>query len=1569
MGCMELYSDEFEICPHCGYIENTEVENALHMFPGTVLHDKYIIGRVIGYGGFGVTYIAWDTVLEIKIAIKEYLPSEFSTRSAGQTEITVFSGDKTKQFNDGMEKFVEEAKKLAKFRNENGIVKIFDSFSENGTAYIAMEYLQGETLAERLERDKTIPVEESISLLMPIIESLNRVHDEGIIHRDIAPDNIFLTNKGEVKLIDFGASRYATTSRSRSLTVIIKPGYSAEEQYRSRGDQGPHTDVYSVGACLYRMVTGEIPPDAMERRAQFEKNHRDMLKPIRKFVKDIDQRRENAIYNAMNVRIEDRTPDMISLAGELTSEEPVKRRRSGIKKIDPLTWPLWAKIGIPAALSIVITLSVLLVFGVIGPRSHLRNDYYVPEGHVLVPNVVAMEFEKAMEKLDKIKLKPKIADRRSSEVIPNGTVLTQNPDAFNVVNEQSVVELIYCDGHGMGFVPGVVGLDIEEAKAVMEEAGFLVVVTEKESDVYSKGCVISQQYEKGTELEKQSEIELIVSKGNSDIDTSIEVDIPNLVGMDYLKAEQLLKEHHLLVKQQYEYNASIPANQIVGQNPIAKTKAHQGDTVTLIVNQGEKTSMMPDVTMKEYSAAEAELQELGLDVYVVYKQNDKYKAGVVFAQSIPKGTEIKSGTKVTLTVSEGKTVTVPNVVGMKEAQAEKAIRDAGLAVSVNYEKSTKVAKGLVISQSEKAGAKLQDGQLVTITVSNGDKDVVSDFDGDEDILLSISIEKKPTKTSYIVGESIDTAGMKVVASFASGSRRDVTSECSVEASKADTTGSMPVVVSYTDNDVTKTASFNISVKGPSITITPTSVNVVVGGTASVSANTNPSGGSVNWSSSDSRVATVSGGTITGVKQGSATIKATFSYGGKTATATCSVNVSYNAISVEGINISQSSVTLTEGETTELSYTLTPANATSSKVTWKSSNNSVATVDSDGKVKAVSEGEAKITVTTANNKSSTCDVTVKSVKVNSLEVIITNSQQLYYTLNADFVIRGVTINAITDSGKKNVTSQVSYTKPDLSKTGTKEVKVSYGGKEATYKITVIAGSLKLDVKSKEIKVGQSYTFTADTTDGNVTWTCSDTSIATITPDGYKCKVVGKKPGTVNITAKAGQSSDTAKVTVVKDDRTVVNKEVKPTTTVSYYVGDEIQASKFKIYVKFSDGKTEMLTGDSVSPKYIENAGSQAITVKSGDYSEQYTITGIVEPTIKLNTNSLSLIMGESETIIADVSPSSYASKVEWKSNKTGVASVTSSGMINAKGSGSAEITATLKNNSFTATASCVVTVSKLELDISTVKITKKPSKLNYYVGDEIDLSGLAITANNNNGQPASIKESSISSKPSKIDSTSDKTIKLYYDDEYIGTYDLQSIKVPSIKIVCGKSEVYDRNDSVTITATYDPPYSSGGWKNYKWDETNKNNGNYSGDILSKESSPKNDSIKLSSNQIIKEGEAEVYITLRAEYKGNTYSSSKGTIVVKRTPVSGYTINGIDGEFTKEEIERMERTRNYNDLKSELELEVKYNGNDTDTVSGGNELVKIEEVICDDDSFAVIINYQNVKKEFSNISYKS
>ncbi|MBQ4040176.1 MAG: serine/threonine protein kinase, partial [Oscillospiraceae bacterium] len=253
--CMEFYGAEYDVCPFCGSEEEEmySLSRVLYLTPGTKLQERYVVGRALGAGGFGVTYIGWDTHLVRKVAIKEYLPSEFATRMYKSDELVVAGGEhETNSFTAGKRKFLEEGRKLAQVSNVDGIVHMYDCFEANGTAYIAMEYLEGETLETYLEREGKMSEQQVLDIMLPLLHALEAVHTKGIIHRDIAPDNIFLVKdaKGDTKakIIDFGASKFASTSHSKSLSVMIKSGYSAEEQYRSNGNQGAFTDVYGLAA-------------------------------------------------------------------------------------------------------------------------------------------------------------------------------------------------------------------------------------------------------------------------------------------------------------------------------------------------------------------------------------------------------------------------------------------------------------------------------------------------------------------------------------------------------------------------------------------------------------------------------------------------------------------------------------------------------------------------------------------------------------------------------------------------------------------------------------------------------------------------------------------------------------------------------------------------------------------------------------------------------------------------------------------------------------------------------------------------------------------------------------------------------------------------------------------------------------------------------------------------------------------------------------------------------------------------------------------------------------------------
>ena len=585
---MEILGDGVPVCPNCCFVMGTPAEEAIHMQPGTPLHDRYIIGRVLGFGGFGVTYIAWDEVLEQKVAIKEYLPSEFSTRMPGQSVITIFSGDKREQFNDGLLKFLDEAKRLAKFQNEPGIVKIFDSFGENGTAYIVMEYLEGETLAQCLKREGTIPEDDAVKMVWPVLNSLKVVHAEGIIHRDIAPDNIFLTKDGQVKLIDFGASRFATASHSRSLTVIIKPGYSPEEQYRSRGDQGPHTDVYAMGAVLYKMITGKTPPDAMERRAKIESEKKEILVEPHKIVHDVSRNRENAILNAMNVRIEDRTSDVESFMKELEADPPVKRRYGTIKKTDLFTWPLWLKISLSAVLLAIVVFGVLLATGVINFRSLFSSKVKIPEKMVSVPQLESMDKDTAIKTLRDLKINVSTAGNVQSEYIEPGKVVLRSPNPDTLVYEYGTVYLTISSGkaveqaqNGIAKVPYVVWDTKDDAIAKLKQAGLgEPEIIEVHDPNVEAGKVISQSVEYGTEVEEGTRITLTVSLGPETIE------MPNVINTEKDVAVRLLEGYGLKVSLVNGESATIQEDYVCDQSVLPGTKVKPGDSVVLTISTG-----------------------------------------------------------------------------------------------------------------------------------------------------------------------------------------------------------------------------------------------------------------------------------------------------------------------------------------------------------------------------------------------------------------------------------------------------------------------------------------------------------------------------------------------------------------------------------------------------------------------------------------------------------------------------------------------------------------------------------------------------------------------------------------------------------------------------------------------------------------------------------------------------------------------------------------------------------------------------------------------------------------------
>lgn len=329
MGCMRTIKAG-ETCPFCGFSpeEYDKKRSPGALPPFTILNGKYLVGKELGKGGFGITYLGYDLNLQLPLAIKEYFPGELATRdtSAGSVSMEVFAGQANReQYAHGLNKFRTEAQNLAKCENMKEIVSVTDFFFENETGYLVMEYVDGISLKEYLKQHGNILSErETLELMYGLIHALGRVHEMGIIHRDISPDNIMLSASGQVKLIDFGAARAATGAEAKSMTILLKHGYAPMEQYQTRGRQGPWTDVYAVCATLYRMLSGTIPETSTNRVPE------DKVVPLALLTETgihVSTAVSGAVSRGLAVWPEERYQSMDELCRDLYGESPPGERQ------------------------------------------------------------------------------------------------------------------------------------------------------------------------------------------------------------------------------------------------------------------------------------------------------------------------------------------------------------------------------------------------------------------------------------------------------------------------------------------------------------------------------------------------------------------------------------------------------------------------------------------------------------------------------------------------------------------------------------------------------------------------------------------------------------------------------------------------------------------------------------------------------------------------------------------------------------------------------------------------------------------------------------------------------------------------------------------------------------------------------------------------------------------------------------------------------------------------------------------------------------------------------------------
>lgn len=347
MYCYQCMSPmQGERCPQCGFVPRRYQPIPTALPPESVLAGKYQVGCVLGKGGFGITYIGRIISSGQVVAVKEYFPSVFATRDSAQSKRIRISSGARDNFEKGVRRFYEEAETLSRLRSIPAIVQVYDFFYENGTAYIVMEYIKGQTVENLVKQRGRLDLPLVLTIFYPIMEALHAVHQTGLLHRDVSPCNIILDKHFQPRLIDFGAARAFSGQLSSDMSVILKKGFAPLEQYTEHGRHGPAEDIYGLSASIYYALTGRVPPASTDRVIF------DTLQPLAAHGASVSPQFEQILMRGLAVHFTDRYAgmdemcraiDQLLLAPTpeaiLRAPEPVGVNRPLQKQIHPIIWP------------------------------------------------------------------------------------------------------------------------------------------------------------------------------------------------------------------------------------------------------------------------------------------------------------------------------------------------------------------------------------------------------------------------------------------------------------------------------------------------------------------------------------------------------------------------------------------------------------------------------------------------------------------------------------------------------------------------------------------------------------------------------------------------------------------------------------------------------------------------------------------------------------------------------------------------------------------------------------------------------------------------------------------------------------------------------------------------------------------------------------------------------------------------------------------------------------------------------------------------------------------------------
>lgn len=676
---------------------------------GVLIGDRYEIMGRIGTGGMADVYKGRDHKLNRYVALK-VLKREFR-----EDELFV-------------KKFQSEAQAAAGLMHPN-IVNVYDVGEDRGLYFMVMELVEGITLKEYIQKKVRLTPKEVISITLQVCAGIEAAHNNGIIHRDIKPQNIMISKEGKVKVTDFGIAK-ATTSNTISTNAMGSVHYTSPEQARG-GFSDIRSDIYSLGITMFEMITGELPFDGETTVSIAIKHLQEDIAAPSELVPDIPYSLERIILKCTQKSSDRRYQNM----GELISD--LKR-----SLVDPegdfVTIAPFANV----ADTVAITPDELER---IQKEAAYDDEYDGYNDEDYDDNDEYDEYDEEDDEYDEYddedyEKGKRGSKKKDSEVNPKMAKLMKILTA--VVAAIIVFILVFTVGKATGLLkfnsknvettdnkkvetPNFEGKTLEEAKALAKKKGLtLEVVKEATSTKYEKGIVSKQMTGKGTSVKKGTKIQVWVSTGLE----GEEITIPDVSGMSEEEAKETLiakgfKKANISVEQ--KQSDSVDTGLVISTTPEADAKAAEDTKITIYVSTGAGKVTVPNLVGKSQEEAESALSEAGLNGSASEEYSDT-EAGKVISQEIDSGEKVDKGTTVSYVVSKGKKpekkVTMPPVVGVYQSRAESLLRAAGLSVGkVTSEYSDTDAEGVVISASFNEGDKLNPGTVVNLVVSKGAK--------------------------------------------------------------------------------------------------------------------------------------------------------------------------------------------------------------------------------------------------------------------------------------------------------------------------------------------------------------------------------------------------------------------------------------------------------------------------------------------------------------------------------------------------------------------------------------------------------------------------------------------------------------------------------------------------------------------------------------------------------------------------------------------------------------------------------------------------------------------------------